>query len=189
MVHVMIDLETMGVQPDAPIMAVGAVAFTLRGEPRIIEGGHADLHINVDLESAMHDKAVPEGATIKWWMEQSDTAREALRANPLPVWKALDAIDSYFCTLRAVHPEGIEGVWGNGASFDNVILRRTYTRAYRDAPWPFWLDRCYRTAKALAVTSGYVEPERDPDTKHNAFDDALWQAEQLCAMFNGAGNG
>jgi len=184
MVHVMIDLETMGVQPDAPIIAVGAVAFTLRDKPHIIEGGHADLHINVDLESAVQDGATPEPATIKWWMEQSGAARETLRANPLPMYKALDAIDSYFCTLRAVHAEGIEGVWGNGAGFDNVILRRTYTRAYRDAPWPFWLDRCYRTAKALALASGYTEPERDHGTKHNAFDDALWQAEQLCAMFD-----
>ena len=70
------------------------------------------------------------------------------------------------------------GVWGNGASFDNVILSESYYRAAILRPWPFWKDRCYRTIKTIYPD---VELVRS-GTHHNALDDARTQAEHLIAI-------
>lgn len=71
-------------------------------------------------------------------------------------------------------------VWGNGASFDNVILRGAYARNSTPAPWAWWNDRCYRTIKALHRE---VPMER-LGTHHNALDDAISQALHLIRMLN-----
>lgn len=75
-------------------------------------------------------------------------------------------------------------VWGNGAAFDNVILRRAYERTSREsmkAPWPHWNDRCYRTIKGLY--GHQVKIERT-GTHHHALDDAASQARHLIRMLN-----
>ena len=71
-----------------------------------------------------------------------------------------------------------QGVWGNGASFDNVILANAYEALGRRAPWQFWQDRCFRTVKSM-----YPKLELARlGTYHNALDDAKWQTEYLLAL-------
>jgi len=77
-----------------------------------------------------------------------------------------------------VEPLALDGMWGNGASFDNVILSETYLRLGMKAPWPFWKNKCYRTAKGMYPA---VEINRS-GTHHNALDDARSQAEHLIAI-------
>lgn len=68
--HLMIDLETMGNGPYAPVISIGAVFFDLKtGET----GG--DFSVNVSLESSMRYRARPDASTILWWMEQGEDAR------------------------------------------------------------------------------------------------------------------
>ena len=66
-------------------------------------------------------------------------------------------------------------IWGNGAAFDNVILRTAYERLGLKAPWNFWDDRCFRTVKALHPEVEYVKS----GAAHNALDDAKNQALYL----------
>ena len=68
----------------------------------------------------------------------------------------------------------IEGVWGNGASFDNVLLATAYKRLGMETPWPFWKDRCFRTMKNVCKVDHSFE-----GTAHNALDDARSQAQHL----------
>jgi hypothetical protein len=69
-------------------------------------------------------------------------------------------------------------MWGNGAAFDNVVLRNAFERAHLTPPWNFRQDMCYRTIKTLFPD---VEmPERVG--KHNALEDAKWQAQHLIAI-------
>ena len=73
-------------------------------------------------------------------------------------------------------------VWGNGASFDNVILSQMYRRHQIAQPWKWWNDRCYRTTLA-----GHPPVNLDfVGTKHNALDDAMHQARTLIAILNPA---
>lgn len=71
--HLMIDLETMGTKPNAPVVAIGAVFF----DPLSGELG-PEYYTAVNLASAMEQGAVPDGDTIIWWLKQSPEARSAI---------------------------------------------------------------------------------------------------------------
>ena len=165
--HVMIDLETMGTRPNAPIIAIGAVMFDGN---EILDR----FYTNIDLESAVEDGgAVVDPKTVLWWMEQADEARSALRDNKK---KVLTALYEFRDWLKPVDPDG---VWGNGASFDNILLSETYRRLNLTPPWAFWKDRCYRTMKNM-----YPQIEMDRvGTHHNALDDAESQARHLIEIW------
>lgn len=67
--NLMIDLESMGKKPNAPIVSIGAVFF----DPQSGELGQ-EFYTAVNLESAMEQGAVPDGDTILWWLRQSSEA-------------------------------------------------------------------------------------------------------------------
>jgi exodeoxyribonuclease VIII len=72
-------------------------------------------------------------------------------------------------------PKGRDWVlWGNGAAFDNVILRNSYVRCSIEAPWQFWQDRCFRTVASSSPMKRVAE-----GVAHNALDDAITQAKHL----------
>lgn len=170
--HIMIDLETMGTRPDAPIVSIGAVSFNS-------DGIVSEFYANVDLASSTNSGAVIDPNTVMWWMSQSDEARAALlvKEDEYSLVGALSALSNWF-------PDEVAGVWGNGASFDNVILSESYLRAAVLRPWPFWKDRCYRTVKNM-----YPDvPMTRGGTHHNALDDARTQAEHLIAISKSRGD-
>jgi exodeoxyribonuclease VIII len=177
--HIMIDLETMGTGSDAPIISIGAVAFDGKGVD--IRG----FYKSVDLQSAVAAGAVIDPNTVMWWMQQSDEARAALlTADTVDIVSALDALDGWIVNVTGSKPETLSGVWGNGASFDNVIVAETYKRLQRSLPWPFWKDRCYRTVKSMFPTVPMVRS----GTHHNALDDARTQAQHLIDINRANGN-
>lgn len=170
MPHIMIDLETMGTRPDAPIIAIGAVAFDK-------DGVHDTFYLNVDLQSAVTTGAKIDPSTVMWWLQQSKEARAAFDTKGVELVTALDKLDAWF----DMQVDGCDGVWGNGASFDNTILSESYKRLGFNPPWPFWKDRCYRTVKSM-----YPEVEMARGgTHHNALDDARSQALHLIEINKG----
>ena len=177
--HIMIDLETMGTRPDAPIIAIGAVSFDVDPDWK---WQHFDL--NVDLQSAVTTGAKIDPSTVLWWMKQSSEARAAFDTKGVEVVTALLKLDAWFSEVSGGSDAVdlmLDGVWGNGASFDNTILAETYKRVGMTPPWPFWKDRCYRTVKSMYPD---VHMERS-GTHHNALDDAISQAKHLLEINKG----
>lgn len=84
--NLMIDLETMGNKPNAPIVSIGAVFF----EPETGEIG-PELYTAVDLKSEVALGAAPDADTILWWLTQSSEARAAITGDALPIRDALSA--------------------------------------------------------------------------------------------------
>jgi exodeoxyribonuclease VIII len=166
--NVMIDLETMGNSSTAAIIAIGAVEFSKDGLGR-------EFYTTVNLGSAVAAGLTMDASTVLWWMEQSDAARKAAIAAgrcPRPLATALGSLSQWM-------PVDAE-VWGNGATFDNVILTNAYKSVGLTRPWPFWTDRCFRTLKNLYPHIG--APERT-GTHHNALDDAKFQALHAIEIF------
>ncbi|HFP5364253.1 TPA: RecE family exodeoxyribonuclease, partial [Escherichia coli] len=64
--HLMLDLETMGKNPDAPIISIGAIFF----DPQTGDMG-PEFSKTIDLETA---GGVIDRDTIKWWLKQSREA-------------------------------------------------------------------------------------------------------------------
>jgi 3' exoribonuclease, RNase T-like len=88
--NLMVDLETMGNKPDAPIVAIGAVFF----EPATSEIGPS-FYTAVSLESEVALGAVPDASTILWWLAQSSEARSAITDNPTPIDVALRGLNDF----------------------------------------------------------------------------------------------
>lgn len=174
--HIMIDIETMGTRPTAPIVSIGAVAFDDKGI-------HKKFYRVVNLESAVAGGGIIEPSTVMWWLTQSEEARVALTDDidePLSV--VLEAFALWITDLPG-GPSAVRGVWGNGATFDNVLVAEAYKRLDMLAPWPFWKDRCYRTVKNMFPA---VELVRE-GTHHHALADAETQALHLIEISKAAG--
>ncbi len=177
--HLMIDLETMGNKPNAPIVAIGAVFF----DPQSGELG-AEFYLAVDLTSAMSQGATPDGDTILWWLNQSAEARAAICTDDTKnIAEALSELSS-FISLNSDSPRYLK-VWGNGASFDNVILRSAYEHAGHTCPWQFWNDSDVRTMVMLGKQLGF-DPKRDmpfDGVAYNALADARHQVKYVSAIW------
>ncbi|EOM5802578.1 RecE family exodeoxyribonuclease, partial [Escherichia coli] len=79
--HLMIDLETMGKNPDAPIISIGAIFF----DPQTGDMG-PEFSKTIDLETA---GGVIDRDTIKWWLKQSREAQSAIMTDEIPLDDAL----------------------------------------------------------------------------------------------------
>ncbi|EJN8580423.1 3'-5' exoribonuclease, partial [Escherichia coli] len=128
--HLMIDLETMGKNPDAPIISIGAIFF----DPQTGDMG-PEFSKTIDLETA---GGVIDRDTIKWWLKQSREAQSAIMADEIPLDDALLQLREF---IDENSGEFFVQVWGNGANFDNTILRRSYERQGIPCPWRYYNDR------------------------------------------------
>lgn len=166
----MVDLETLGNGNEAVILSIGACKFYPSAQGVDIHTTHR-FEVFVKPQSCVEIGLKPDISTIMWWMEpERGEARDlmvAKQAGAVPIHQALAMFHAW---LGADMP-----VWGNGATFDNVILRNAYKLAGIDCPWSFWNDRCYRTVKSLAPS---VKMQRK-GVHHSAMWDAVSQAEHL----------
>lgn len=165
---VMIDLETMGTRPNAPIIAIGAVTF----DSRNLTLGE-QFYAVVDLQSSVNLGSVIDADTVMWWMKQSDDARKAFARKGMYASEALTALSSWL-DRNCVELKS-RRVWACGTDFDCTMLREHYAKAGLGLPWMFWNQRDYRTVRALY-------PNVEPDERrglHNALDDAIYQVEHF----------
>ena len=173
--HLMIDLETMGTNTNAPIVVIGAVFF----DPQTGEIGPV-FYIVVSLTDAMNTGAVPDGGTIEWWLKQSSEARAAILTDQV---KLRDALSRFREFINEYSDEKFVQVWGNGATFDNAILRTSYERLDIPCPWRYCNDRDVRTIVELGKTIDFDARTVIPfeGVRHNALDDARHQAKYVTA--------
>ncbi len=179
MQHLMIDLETMGKGPNAPIVAIGAVFFS----PATGVLGR-QFHTPVNLSSDMAAGAKPDGDTILWWLGQSDETRAFIANKQAPdIHTALDKL-TVFVADNCEKPKYLK-VWGNGAAFDNVILRSAYERCGRAPCWEWFNDLDVRTVVAMGREVGF-DPKQDmafEGERHNALADAIYQARYVSMIW------
>ncbi|EFF0771500.1 exonuclease [Escherichia albertii] len=173
--HLMIDLETMGTNTNAPIVVIGAVFF----DPQTGEIGPV-FYIAISLTDAMNTGAVPNGGTIEWWLKQSSEARAAILTDQV---KLKDALSRFREFINEYSDEKFVQVWGNGATFDNAILRTSYERLDIPCPWRYYNDRDVRTIVELGKTIDFDARTVIPfeGVRHNALDDARHQAKYVTA--------
>ncbi|EET8461463.1 exonuclease [Escherichia coli] len=172
--HLMIDLETMGKNPDAPIASIGAVFF----DPQTGEQGPEFSKI-IDMGTC---GGTVDISTIEWWLQRSGEARAAILADRIPLDDALLQLREF---IDENSGEFFVQVWGNGANFDNVILSRSYERQEIPCPWRYTNDRDVRTMVALGLVMDF--DARNVTTfegeRHNALHDARYQAKYVSAIW------
>ncbi|HAV9309654.1 TPA: exonuclease, partial [Escherichia coli] len=162
-IHLSVDLETMGTNPDAPINSIGGKFF----DPATGEMG-PEFSKAIDLETS---GGIIDRKTIKWWAKRSREAQSAIFTDEI----SLDVALRLFIEFIEKNSGGrFVQVWGNGANFDNVILRRSYERQGIPCPWLYYNDRDVRTIVELGNAIGFDVRMAIPfeGVPHNALDDA-----------------
>lgn len=174
MTEIMLDLETLDTRPSAVVLSIGAVAFSRVG---IFGSFYAVL--DRDPQKFIYERSESR-ETLEWWKEQPPEARAVFSEKTVPPLYALGQFSQWMSAYDGA------GLWGNGAAFDNVILRSLYDSVGVEAPWSFTRDRCYRTVRAQRKCNGFVDLPSE-GVAHNALDDAMYQAKNLLAMQAAAG--
>ncbi|MDM3346215.1 exonuclease [Citrobacter sp. Cf116] len=178
--HLMVDMETMGNSPDAPIVSIGAVFF----DPSTGNTG-AEFYRVVSLESSMSFGMKPDASTIQWWLKQSSEARSAILVDEaMGLLETLELLADFIAENAANGSHTVQ-MWGNGCSFDNVILRRAYALTETPFAVPFRNDRDVRTMVELGKSVG-INPRYDipfEGDMHNALSDARHQVKYVSAIW------
>ncbi|WP_010603982.1 3'-5' exonuclease [Pseudoalteromonas maricaloris] len=177
MIDVMTDLETMSTSSNAALVSIGACFF----DPLNGDIG-ASFEISVDLTTSAK-LCEMDAETVLWWLERSDEARRKLLAHDvLPLAEALGEFDQWVSQIEDIDTRT---VWGNGATFDNTILRNAYKACGMQAPWQFRNDRDVRTVVDLGRRLFNFDPKKEipfEGTRHSALDDAIHQAKYVSAI-------
>ena len=205
----MVDLETMGVRPYASIISIGAVYFdpTKTGKDAIKD----QFYVTIDPIANEQAGFRTDMSTVCWWLqpEQRGAYDEWAKVLHLEPQAALFGMNQWVHTLfdlekdlrahddievkdrSTFDPTDHICVWGNGATFDNTLLRQAFELMKIEPFWKHWNDRCFRTMKSLTstsiktnggdyetVTAKSLAPPHEG--KHNALLDARQQALWLC---------
>ncbi|WP_152049172.1 exonuclease [Enterobacter hormaechei] len=178
--HLMVDIESMGEKPDAPIVSIGAVFF----DPASGQTGPVFYKV-ISLESAMEWGGVPDASTILFWLKETSEARsEIVMDHAIPLDDALLQFKDFIAENAANGKDTVQ-VWGNGATFDNVLLENSYARTGITCPWKFWNNRDVRTVVELGKAVG-CEPRYEipfDGEPHKAISDALHQVKYVSAIW------
>lgn len=175
MKHVMLDIETLGNKTNSVILSIGACYF----DPSTGDIG-STLSMHIDVYSCAERGLEIDASTIMWWMEQDKDAQSKIT-------KGQKDSDDLVVVLNKLS-EFIDSnaqVWGNGATFDNAIVKNAYDKCHLTPPWKFWNDRDVRTIVELGYQIGF-NPKRDmpfEGVKHDALDDAIHQAKYVSAIW------
>lgn len=168
---IMVDLETLDNVASSVIVSIGAV------ESNLITGELGSKFYRViKLEN---QKGTVNSETVEWWMKQSNEARDVFSTvGKLEIKDALLAFSKWVHSLQASN-EHIR-LWGNGASFDNSILRQAFRMYNCEFPIEFWNDRDMRTIVGFypkQLQESWRRTNLRTGTHHNALDDAIHQVK------------
>ena len=166
MKHIMLDLETMGVNPGCVILSIGACQFD---DEKIIDRFYA----KVDFIESVRNGFSIDPETVMWWMNESTEARQEVFKEAKQPLTVIREFDNWLPFLEEY------AVWGNGAGFDNKIIMPYLKRFLDVMPWSHRQDRCYRTIASL-----YPDEVKRIGLHHKALDDACTQAEHLIMLNN-----
>lgn len=170
MIHLMIDGETPDTATTTSFLTLAAVPFTV--EEGILSKEHC-FYERASLDSLKTYGFTVAPGTLGWWELQDKVAYNEAFGGTDSISVMLEKFCEYCIGLKNLLDNQEIAVWGNGATFDNVILRNSLQKLKFIVPWSYRNDYCYRTLKNLfsELTHTYT------GTKHNALDDAYNQAQ------------
>lgn len=198
-IHVMLDIETMGVRVGAPIITIGAVLFDPTKQDSVDALEKRGFLARIDMSSALDNSEGVDPDTLKWWLQQEDAAIKALVGDDSVPTKEAVAQFRQYCKHR--WPKGDDLffpghmqypvaciVWAKSPDFDCKIMEYVCAQVNEQFPFRFYEWRCVRTLQDLAWPGG---PDTRPTfkfgTAHDARADAVNQALMVQAGYKELG--
>lgn len=185
-----VGIESMGLDFDAPVFAIGAVRFTEDGSP-LPEGCPGEFYSLISLKG----QAPVEISTLYWWMQQSPEAQAELKLSEKAgsVREVLTEFSAWLtgttglCSalFNLLTDKKFEGaIWVRGDR-DSAWLENLYKRVLgADTPYRYHKVRDQRTMLEFAERHMNMDVWVERTTPmHHALYDARYQAECLQQVF------
>lgn len=164
---VMIDIECLGIAPEALILTIAAVAFDPFSHR--IDHEHS-LYFRID-PASQPTRQIDE-ATVAWWAQQPKIAQEEAfsEEDRIPLAEALHKLASLIWRSKRV--------WANGICYDMTILEHAYKQLGIPLPWQYYKVMDARTVYKMLPKVG------KPPNNHHAFHDCVNQIGMLQEVFS-----
>lgn len=174
--HIMIDIETWGLDSKSVICSIGAVVFNKDG---IGDDQFYVENLSIKDQVGLFARTINPD-TVRWWMGQSDESRKCFSKNEsygsglvsFCSWIKKASDTSFYDLEEDTIKDPTCFIWSKG-SFDINILEDAIRTYPLGIPWH------YRNVVDLRTLSLLIQPNVDHSgVAHNALDDARNQALQ-----------
>jgi len=158
-----IDIETMGVKPDAQILSISAIAFNpFEITTDFTTNPKLDLLLSLD-EQAHRSQ---DDDTCWWWTMRSPEVQAKIfnDVGRVPVPEALDSLIK-FCWQK-------NRIWCQGPTLDITLLTHIFAEYGKGVPWGYGAVRDSRTLLDLV----YIEA---PEATHDSIEDCIRQTKMV----------
>lgn len=173
-IHLMVDIETMGIAPGSAVLAIGAVSF----DPYSNEFPGDTFYQKTTLKSALMDGFKVDGSVIEFWLKQSDAAKNELFNNNISDFLSCYGLISQFNIFcKGLKETGNLFIWCNGLSFDLPLIEAAFFKYDLPFPWKYNAGRDCRTLYALAKFDSKKFPREKRLIEHHALYDAMHQVK------------
>jgi len=172
MKDLMIDLETLGTNVDAPVISIGAVYFDIESRSM----GNT-FYETLDVADQIDTKIrFADSSTIKWWMSQADAAKNVFKEGSNPSKVVMSAFRQWIMLNSKAGKTSKQTTkcipWGNGSGFDITLMETMFKDYDVQCPWMFWNVMDLRTFRRFIGKGRKVEKH---GVDHNAMFDAKSQ--------------
>lgn len=165
----MIDIETLGTNPNAVILSLAAVEFCPTSGKTARE-----FYKKIDLSSALTLGLEIDTETLIWWQTQNPVAFKEMFIDAELIGEVLEQFSYWLYDSNKI-------IWANSPSFDLVILKNAFRKLNLPTPWKYNNERCLRTMLAL---NPEAKQNVDHPGAHNALNDCYFQIKYLTKIFN-----
>lgn len=174
-IHIMLDLETTALSPNAGIVQIGAYAFSDL-HPQ------ANKYFNVRCSPTYNESHGYEvdPATMKWWETQDPAVRHYVFSGAYSIKEQLAGLVDYATAISSGHPENIY-LWANHIDFDLVILKNAFYKEHSFYPFDFRKHMDYATLKNL-LPQYTIERDKKEYPAHDALADAIFQGKHCSVL-------
>jgi DNA polymerase III epsilon subunit-like protein len=181
--RIMIDIETLSLEPSAHILSIGATTLDLGNLFYATVSDEQGRTVSVD--------------TVRWWMNQTESAVGSAFFGDFSVKleSALKGLHEFITGNRLIPQRGetasIE-VWSKHPALDISVLEHAFRQHGINTPWKYHEVMDYATALNMWREKFDMGPKDHPDIKgeyiaHNALGDAKRQAEELNVVLHDLG--
>lgn len=173
MKHFSLDLETLSSAPTAAILSIGL--YEINGKEDTPNQDRL-FYANIDLDSCLKYGLTVSDSSFRWWLKQSNEARQALSVQPI---MSLDgAISSLFLWYNKHSHPLANRLWAH-ATFDFPVLHNAFQRAGYDSP-PWHYKECLDLRTMQFLTRPNIRDLKHGNmAEHNASWDAFAQGQMV----------
>lgn len=177
-IRVMLDLETMSLEPNAAIVQIGGYVFD-----GALGGTDEHLDIYIKPEAAERAGLHVDKDTMAWWDKQDATLRARVFSGVDDIAYGLETFLDWCNHISGGDISRLR-IYCRGPEFDWVILKNACLKVLGHWPLSYKSPQSDRTLDDVAEYMEVKVPEFENPHKHDAHADAFWQGRRAAWILN-----